>query len=1104
LAERLHRTWWHRTRHHPVTRHSGFVLRHCSRAAHRLLLVAMGVLVVGAGLAAFGVWQLAQRPIDGLWLANRLNAALTESAAPVRVDFGAVTLSWSGFSLGVDEPIDLHVSDLSLVDAANHKLATASEARLGFSIVDLIRGRIFPRSVEIEHALLILTRESAGLIEPQGDTQLRPIPLDQLTAGLHAPPGGSSGGSQAGGGDLPIPEIPQQLRRVHFRDTDIVFRDAAAKLDLRGQHMDLDVRRQRNGHIRGLLAAPVTVGAETTVVRADLDLIPNGDSSASVHVAPFRPAAMAQSEHLALLRAIDAPVTLTATASLDRSWYPAHIRASVNLGPGQLRIGNGAAPLLGGSAELSGTLAQVALSRLHLDLKRAADGVTETVDLDGTVTHASDRLTASVNLSAGHIDAADLPTLWPSGVGGGARPWVVQHVMGGIANGTTAFTVETDDALRGIVVTRAVGDLDVANAAFTWIDHMPPVEQASVRLHLIDPDTMDILLATGHQRVGQGKADLIGSDGQMRIIGLSVHDQFADLRLNVKGPVTSAIALLSEPRLKLLSAHPIGLKPNAGDVSGTLTFQFPLENKLQIDDVKIRAETHLTQVRIPGIVAQHALEGGIFDMVVDRDGLTLKGNGTVASIPIAVAGSMDFRTGPPSQVMQTITASGAAQATTLTRAGLPIADLLSGNLPFTAALEEHRDGSGVISVGTDLSDATLTFTPLAFRQSLGRSASASAVLNLQHDQLVGAERFALTGDTVAIAGSVALPAGQARQVTLDRFMLGRTQAGGNVSVAQNGAIGISLDGPTIDLSAKLTETGARNDKPSPTPPWTLNGRFDHAILAHDEKAAGLSLVASGGGDQIGMLNVAGTMETDGPAPGSFLLRLTPGAGNPAAGNLGAGNPGAGKRHLHVQVTDAGRFLRGLDTIRGLNGGRLTIDGDMPPGIGLSPLSGTASIEDVVVRNSPVLGKLLQAVTLYGLVDALRGPGMGFDRIAVPFRYDGQDLYLSNAVAENSSLGLTTSGRIGLGNRPSSLSGTIVPAYFFNALPGRIPLIGRLFSPEKGGGVFAARFGIDGPISDPNVTINPVSALTPGFLRGLFGIFDRSGSEARKEPAPETR
>jgi len=29
----------------------------------------------------------------------------------------------------------------------------------------------------------------------------------------------------------------------------------------------------------------------------------------------------------------------------------------------------------------------------------------------------------------------------------------------------------------------------------------------------------------------------------------------------------------------------------------------------------------------------------------------------------------------------------------------------------------------------------------------------------------------------------------------------------------------------------------------------------------------------------------------------------------------------------------------------------------------------------------------------------------------------------------------------------------------------------------------------GALRDPAVTVNPLAALTPGFLRGVFGIFD---------------
>ena len=72
---------------------------------------------------------------------------------------------------------------------------------------------------------------------------------------------------------------------------------------------------------------------------------------------------------------------------------------------------------------------------------------------------------------------------------------------------------------------------------------------------------------------------------------------------------------------------------------------------------------------------------------------------------------------------------------------------------------------------------------------------------------------------------------------------------------------------------------------------------------------------------------------------------------------------------------------------------------------------------------------------------------------------------------------------------------------FNALPGRLPLIGKLFSPEKGGGLFAWRYSVTGPIGNPDVGINPVSALTPGFLRGLFGIFDQGRGNGGGGAAP---
>ncbi len=100
-----------------------------------------------------------------------------------------------------------------------------------------------------------------------------------------------------------------------------------------------------------------------------------------------------------------------------------------------------------------------------------------------------------------------------------------------------------------------------------------------------------------------------------------------------------------------------------------------------------------------------------------------------------------------------------------------------------------------------------------------------------------------------------------------------------------------------------------------------------------------------------------------------------------------------------------------------------------------------------VRGAPWIGKLLQGMTLYGLVDALRGPGLVFDRLSTPFSIDGSVLQVQQARSYSSSLGMTAQGWFDFHGQTMDLRGTIVPAYIVNTLPGRVPLIGHLLSPE---------------------------------------------------------
>ncbi|MEJ1977775.1 MAG: hypothetical protein WDN49_18340 [Acetobacteraceae bacterium] len=57
-----------------------------------------------------------------------------------------------------------------------------------------------------------------------------------------------------------------------------------------------------------------------------------------------------------------------------------------------------------------------------------------------------------------------------------------------------------------------------------------------------------------------------------------------------------------------------------------------------------------------------------------------------------------------------------------------------------------------------------------------------------------------------------------------------------------------------------------------------------------------------------------------------------------------------------------------------------------------------------VRGAPFVGKLLQGMTLYGLMDALRGPGLVFDTLSATFRIDRSIIEVQHARTYSSSLG----------------------------------------------------------------------------------------------------
>ena len=375
-----------------------------------------------------------------------------------------------------------------------------------------------------------------------------------------------------------------------------------------------------------------------------------------------------------------------------------------------------------------------------------------------------------------------------------------------------------------------------------------------------------------------------------------------------------------------------------------------------------------------------------------------------------------------------------------------------------------------------MTQAAIAAPLVAWSKPAGAPAEANARILLDHGRISGIDALHATGPGLLVDGSSRFAEGRPSVFQLDRAVIGRSDAAGEIRfpASPGQPIAIALHGPTLDLSSALPQHAKPTQARTPAakgPPWTLDARFTRVALT---KTAGFSAVTLSAASDGNLVREA---------------TITSGAPEQVRGRIAPG--GAGARSLSLTAADAGALLRDLDVTDNMRGGTLALtaqfDDRAPP---RHPLSGTAQIVGSRIAEAPAVAKVLQGMSLYGLAAALRGPGMTVTRAVAPFRLDGPVLTIADARAYNPSLGVTIKGSVDLNRRVADLQGTIVPAYMLNSFLGGIPVIGRLFSPERGGGLFAATYSVRGSLRDPAVTVNPLAALTPGFLRGLFGIFGK--------------
>jgi hypothetical protein len=216
-----------------------------------------------------------------------------------------------------------------------------------------------------------------------------------------------------------------------------------------------------------------------------------------------------------------------------------------------------------------------------------------------------------------------------------------------------------------------------------------------------------------------------------------------------------------------------------------------------------------------------------------------------------------------------------------------------------------------------------------------------------------------------------------------------------------------------------------------------------------------------------------------------------------------------QRIFSMKVDNAGDFFSGLDFTDDIRGGTMETTAWTSTTDKAAPSRGKFIMKDFKVERAPLLAKLLTLGSLTGMADVLTGQGISFYKADSEYTYNGSVLGIQGFKAAGNAIGLTADGEMNINNGQILVRGNVVPAFTVNKVLGHVPMLGTLLTGGEGQGVLATRYKISGTFSDASIEVNPLSMLTPGFLRNIWGIPENTKLEDtapanENTPAPEPK
>ena len=632
-----------------------------------------------------------------------------------------------------------------------------------------------------------------------------------------------------------------------------------------------------------------------------------------------------------------------------------------------------------------------------------------------------------------------------------------------------------DEALKVVI--------DATDVRFLPSDGLPVLSDGVVT-GVATGRKVELKIARAAADVGNGRRlDL--QDGSFAIPETWTARPQGQVGFRLTGGADGLLALLAYPAIKDFSPGLVEPSALRGSFDLRTTLALPLVDNPPAAEVAVTSTGTLRDIASDTVLGPEKLEGANLALNLDRNGLTIKGDGRVGGDRAQIDLRQNAKGQGEASVAMTLDNAGRQKRGFGPDAGI------SGPTPvrFVKALGKADDPAPRVEI--DLAKASIDSPIPGLNKPAGRPGKVSFTYVADADG-PDLENFVLDAPPVLVRGKIELD----KQNGFDAASLStvRLSPGDNVKldVERSGNVTkVVIRGAVADARPFIKDAQSET-RPSKSEKGAKEGDLDIdldvPILTgfNSEAITNATMKLSKRGGTVRSLAFQGRI-----GKADVSVRQTPNG------------------PLSVQSENGGALLRFTDLYRRAFGGSLILNvtaGDIQ--------QGELLLRDFTVRDEPALRRVV-GEQLAQAEGSDRSPGqqgrplnvseVAFTKLRAEFTRSASRLDLNDVVIWGQQVGFTLQGNVDYARDRLDVAGTFVPGYAFNNAFAQVPVVGAILGGgSQYGGLFAVNFRISGAASAPTLSINPLSALAPGILRRFVDPLGGTSLQRQSPQAVPTR